>query len=198
MFITFEGVDGSGKTTQVDTLANYLRKMGYDVIKTREPGGTELSEQIRNILLFSKHDINSISELFLFEAARSQLITSVVKPALEHNRKNSHNSNSNNKNKIVISDRYYDSTTAYQGYGRGLNIDDILICNSIIDKYGVKPDLTFFLDVSLETSLSRRKKNQLEVDKIEEEGIEFFGRVIEGYRQIAKNNAERVIEIFTK
>jgi len=183
MFITFEGIDGSGKSTQISLLAKFLEELGHEVVTTREPGGTEFSEQIRELLLFSKQIINPIAELFLFEAARAQLITSVINPSIE-------------SNKIVISDRYYDSTVAYQGYGRGLNIEDILMCNAIIDKYGAKPDLTFFLDVSFENSLKRRKNSCInKIDKIEHSGEVFFQKVIDGYRKIANDNPERIVTI---
>jgi len=176
MFISFEGIDGCGKTTQLELLAENLIKKGYQVLKLREPGGTDLSEKLRDILLNSKEEISSITELFLFEAARSHLVHSVIKPALS-------------AGKIVITDRFYDSTTAYQGYGRGLDIKlieqfNLTAANNII------PDLTFYLDVPYQTACQRSTSRVY--DRIESSGEEFFNKVINGFREIAIQNSERV------
>ena len=182
MFITFEGIDGCGKTTQLRKLKEYLESVGYDVVALREPGGTVLSEKIREFLLYSDDSIAARAELMLFEAARAQLIESIIKPAL-------------NSNKIVISDRFYDSTTAYQGYGRGLAIEQIIKCN-LFATDNIKPDITFFLDVSLEESKSR-SHNRYQ-DRIEKAGDLFFERVIEGFKNIAIDEPDRFIIIDAK
>jgi dTMP kinase len=179
MFITFEGIDGCGKTTQLNLLKKYLIENNFDVITTREPGGTELSEQIRNILLGVSNVINPITELLLFEAARSHLVATVIKPAL-------------NKNAIVLSDRFFDSTFAYQGYGRGLCLEQINYLNNLAVN-GVIPTLTFFLDIPFEVSLERR--HHKEVDRMEGIGYDFFNSVINGFRRIAELEPQRVITI---
>ncbi len=175
MLITFEGIDGSGKTTQINLLAEYLQAKSNDVLVLREPGGTELSEQIRELLLSNKNEINSHSELFLFEAARSDLVSKVIKPALQ-------------EDKIVICDRFYDSTTAYQGYGRGLPLDTINMINSFAT-FGIVPDITFYLKVSIETSKERTKEKRL--DRIENAGDSFFNKIITGFEKIASKEPDR-------
>jgi dTMP kinase len=179
MFITFEGIDGCGKTTQLELIKNFLIENKYQVVTTREPGGTELSEQIRNILLNVNNKINSISELLLFEAARSQLVETVIKPALENNC-------------IVLCDRFYDSSVAYQGYGRGLNLKNIAELNMIATN-GIIPDITFFLDVPFQVAFERRKSEKK--DRMETVSIEFSQKVIDGYRKIATLEPDRFIII---
>jgi len=176
MFVTFEGIDGSGKSTQIRLLEQYLTSSHIEYISVREPGGTEFSELIRSILLDSTHSINPISELMLFEAARADLVEKVIKPALE-------------KGKIVITDRFYDSTTAYQGYGRQLKIDYVNICNELaIGK--CKPDITFLLNLPLD--IAKERINHLQPDRIEQSSLDFFQRVYEGFLEIAKKNPERI------
>ena len=179
MFITFEGVDGCGKTTQLKLVKEYLESKGRKVITLREPGGTEFSEKIREILLFSKDNINSIAELMLFESARSNLVEYVIKPALADG-------------VIVLSDRFYDSTTAYQGYGRGLDLEQVNACNMIATG-GLKPDLTFYLEVPLEVAKSR--SHDRVQDRIESAGDEFFNKVTSGFRAIAASEPERFVVI---
>lgn len=176
MFITFEGIDGSGKTTQLNLVAQYLEKQGHEVLKIREPGGTDFSEIIRDMLLNHKTKINPISELFLFEAARADLCEKVIKPALA-------------KNIFVLSDRFFDSTTAYQGYGRKLNIKDVERINKFATS-GLKPDLTFFLDISM--NLSKKRTARRPLDRMESAGEEFFERVISGFKIMAENDPRRI------
>lgn len=179
MFISFEGVDGSGKTTQIALLKRYLEEKAIPNLITREPGGTNLAEQIREILLYTKDEINPISELMLFAAARSQHISTIIKPAI-------------NENKIVITDRFYDSTTAYQGYGRGIDLGIVKQLNSIaVGQY--HPNITFYLQISLEESLQRRHRQHK--DRMEASGEHFLQNVITGYNQIAISEPKRVITI---
>lgn len=177
MFITFEGIDGCGKTTQIRYLTDFLEQNGFEVIATREPGGTDFSEHLRDILLHSKHKISPISELFLFNAARAHLIETLILPAIKNN-------------KVVISDRFYDSTLAYQGYGRGLNKEDIEKCNEIIKQMGAIPNVTFLLDISTEDALQRREGEKK--DRIESSDINFFEKVRNGYLKIAEQEPNRV------
>lgn len=177
MFITFEGIDGCGKTTQIRYLTDFLEQNGFEVVATREPGGTDFSEQLRDILLHSKHKISPISELFLFNAARAHLVETLILPAIKNN-------------KVVISDRFYDSTLAYQGYGRGLNKEDIEKCNEIIKQMGAIPNVTFLLDISTEDALQRREGERK--DRIESADINFFEKVRNGYLKIAEQEPNRV------
>ena len=176
MLITFEGIDGCGKTTQIKLLAELLIKQGKEVVIIREPGGTIFSESIRSILLSHKFDIEPVTELLLFEASRSNLINKVIMPALD-------------SGKIVVTDRFFDSTTAYQGYGRGLDLKSVLFCNDLATGQ-LKPDITIFLDVSIDTSI--RRSGNRKHDRIELAGREFFDRVRNGFLNIAKNEPNRV------
>ncbi len=179
MFITFEGIDGCGKTTQLELLNKYLTGLGKQVLSLREPGGTLFAEEIREILLHSNHKLMKESELFLFESARADVVSKVIKPALANG-------------KIVLCDRFYDSTTAYQGYGRGLDIDAIFQINSFATQ-GLKPDLTFYLNVSIETSNLRAGNKKK--DKIENSGDSFYTKVLSGYYTLCKNEPDRFVEI---
>ena len=176
MFITFEGIDGSGKSTQLKLLADYLTSHNRKVITLREPGGTKLCESIRDILLSTKQEINPIAELLLFEASRSNLIEKIIKPALA-------------EGTYILSDRFYDSTTAYQGYGRGLNLKHVMEINQIATG-GLKPDLTFYLKIPL--SLANHRYSRRIQDRIESSGDTFFKNVIYGYDVIASEEPERV------
>lgn len=169
IFITFEGIDGCGKSTQAVRLVRRLRRLGYDPLFVREPGGTVVSEKIRRILLDRNNQITPLAELLLYEAARAHLARMVILPALM-------------KGRIVICDRYYDSTTAYQGYGRGLDKRLIETLNRAASD-NVAPDLTFILDVDYRTSLTRRGK---EPDRLEKESRAFFNRVRRGFLSLAK------------
>jgi len=158
MFITFEGIDGSGKTTQILMLKDYLDSIGCQTIFIREPGGTKFSEIIRDILLNKDIDINPTSELMLFEAARADLTHRVIIPALR-------------KGIFVLSDRFFDSTTTYQGYGRRLDLNQIMGINEMAT-FGIEPDITFYLKLSLEESHKRSKHKK--ADRMERSGEEFF------------------------
>lgn len=175
LFITFEGADGCGKTTQMKLLAEHLEKQGYDVVLTREPGGKGLGEKVREILLNYDGEVSDRCESFLFLADRAQNIDIIVNPAVE-------------AGKIVLCDRHTDSTVAYQGYGRGLDLNRINQLNDIATN-GRKPDLTFVFDVDTETSMKRVGK---EKDRMESAGIEFHNRVREGYLKIAQQEPERI------
>ncbi len=175
LFITFEGADGCGKTTQLMLLAKYLKSKGRDVIVTREPGARGLGEKIREILLNYDGEVSSQAEAFLFLADRAQHIDVIVNPAVE-------------SGKIVLCDRHTDSTVAYQGYGRGLDIDRIKMLNNLAtgDR---RPDLTFVFDIDVETSMKRVGN---EKDRMESAGVEFFNRVRNGYHKISELEPERV------
>ncbi|OGU57662.1 MAG: dTMP kinase [Ignavibacteria bacterium GWF2_33_9] len=179
MFITFEGIDGTGKSTQIGFLEEFLNGNKIPYLSIREPGGTDFSEKVREILLSTKSEISSIAELMLFEAARADLCEKVIQPALD-------------KGIVVISDRFYDSTTAYQGYGRGLDINTIQKCNQFATQ-NVIPDFTFYFRLPLEESINRR--NYREFDRMELAGMEFFGKVINGFEELAKQEPERIIII---
>jgi dTMP kinase len=182
MFISFEGIDGCGKSTQIKLLSEYLISLGNKVLTIREPGGNSLSEAIRKILLSSKNEIDPITELLLFESARANLIRQTIKPSLDDGF-------------IILSDRFYDSTIAYQGYGRGINLDYITQINTIATN-GLKPDLTFLLDVDIQTSKNR--SNFRVSDRIELSDDSFFEKVIDGFRIIAANEPDRLIVIDAK
>lgn len=175
MFITFEGADGCGKTTQLNLLKDYLENKGLDVVLTREPGGKGLGEHIRKILLTYDGPVSDRCEYFLFLADRAQNIDIIVKPAIA-------------QGKIVLCDRHTDSTVAYQGYGRGLDIDEINKLNNLATD-GKKPDLTFVFDVDIETSMRRVGK---EKDRMESSGKDFFNRVRQGYLKLAKLEPNRI------
>ena len=175
LFITFEGADGCGKTTQLNLLEKYLKDKGLDVIVTREPGAKGLGEKFREILLNYDGIVSDRCESFLFLADRAQNIDTIVKPAVS-------------SGKIVLCDRHIDSSVAYQGYGRGLDIQQIKNLNTIAAG-GMLPDLTLVFDIDIETSLSRVGKNK---DRMESAGVEFFNRVRYGYLDIARKEPDRV------
>jgi len=182
MFITLEGIDYSGKTTQAKLLVERLKKTKKEVIFLREPGGTNISEKIRSILLDKQHlELTQIAELFLFSAARHQLVTEVIKPALK-------------SGKFVVCDRYDDSTTAYQGYGRGIDLNDVKLINRIATE-GLRPDLTFYLDVQIEEIFKRQQSKNVSTDRMEESGRIFFEKVRKGYLVLAKEEPERFMVI---
>ena len=180
MFITFEGADGSGKSTQIDFAKQYLTDANYDVITTRDPGGTEFGLHMREILLNYPDKLSSLSEMFIFLADRAQHVEFKIKPMLE-------------QGKIVLCDRYIDSTVAYQGYGRGISIDDIDKMNYIATQ-GTIPDLTLLFDITVETSMKRVEKGGSK-DRLESEVREFHQNLIEGYRSTARRHPERFVII---
>lgn len=175
IFITFEGADGCGKTTQLNLLREYLEKQGVQVVVTREPGGKGLGERIRDILLNYEGEVSSQAEAFLFLADRAQNIDVIVKPAVE-------------EGKIVLCDRHIDSTIAYQGYGRGVDIERLRMLNSLATNNFI-PDLTYVFDIDVETSSKRVGKNK---DRMESAGVEFFEKVRNGYLELAKEEPDRV------
>ena len=175
LFITFEGADGCGKTTQIKLLNEYLEKKGYKTLITREPGAKGLGEKVREILLNYDGEVSPVCESFLFLADRAQNVDCIIKPAVK-------------AGTIVLCDRHTDSTIAYQGYGRGVDMTELHRLNNIATS-GMKPDLTFVFDVDVQTSQSRVGS---EKDRMESAGIEFFERVRKGFLEIAKQEPNRV------
>lgn len=175
LFITFEGADGCGKTTQIELLNKYLQEKGFKTLVTREPGAKGLGEKLREILLNYDGEVSPNCESFLFLADRAQHVDCVIKPALK-------------KGIIVLCDRHTDSTVAYQGYGRQLDIEQIKKLNKIAVN-GLKPNLTIVFDIDIETSMQRVGKTK---DRMESAGSEFFNRVRNGYLAIAKEEPNRV------
>jgi dTMP kinase len=185
-FITFEGLDGCGKTTQFRMLAQWLREHGKDVVETVEPGGTAIGQQIRRILLDpASAGIQPRAELLLYFASRAQNVDQVIRPALDAGR-------------IVLCDRFTDSTMVYQGWGRGLDVDVVRDLDRIACQ-GLKPDVTFLIDIDLETSLMRaRRRNERlgpSESRIDEESAAFHERVRQGYLALAKAEPDRVVVI---
>ncbi len=182
MLITFEGLDFSGKTTQIKLLTDKLRQNNYDVIVVREPGGTPISEKIRDILLDKKNlEMTQIAELLLFSAARTQLVSQIIIPALK-------------SGKIVICDRYYDSTTAYQGCGRGIPMDAVKQINKLAT-LGYNPDITFFIDIPLSEVAHRLKESKASADRMESSGDAFYQKVRKGFFDIANSEPKRFLII---
>lgn len=174
-FITFEGADGSGKTTQLNNIKTFLQEKGFDVVTTFEPGATKTGEKIRNILLHSEDSVADSCEMFLFLADRAQHVEMFIKPALK-------------QGKIVLCDRHTDSTIAYQGYGRGQNVELLKKLNQIAVN-ALSPDLTLLFDVSTEIAQDRVGKDK---DRMEAAGIEFHKKVRNGYLELLKENPERI------
>ena len=174
-FITFEGADGCGKTTQSELVQKYLEDKGFEVVWTREPGAKGLGQNIRQLLLHYDGDVAPMCEAFLFLADRAQHIENLIKPAVA-------------AGKIVVCDRHTDSTIAYQGYGRGEDIEQLKYLNNLATG-DIRPDLTFVFDVSTEVAQTRVGS---EKDRMESAGIEFHKKVRQGYLEIAKQEPERV------
>jgi dTMP kinase len=176
MFITFEGIDFCGKSTQIELLKSYLLKNNKNVEVIREPGGTEISEKIRTMLLDKENSKMLMeTEFLLFSASRSQLVREKIRPYLD-------------EGIYVISDRFHDSSTAYQGYGRGISIEVILSIHKLAIGNTI-PDVTFFLDIPVEVAEQRRQKKLSEhLDRIEISDMDFFSRVRNGYLELAKND----------
>ena len=181
MFITLEGPEGSGKTSHIPPLVEYLREKGHTVFSTREPGGTSIGEQIREVI----HDLKNVemhprTETLLYQAARAQIVEQVIKPRL-------------NNGEIVISDRYYDSTIAYQGYGHQQNLEQV----RALVKYatgGLVPDLTVLLDVDVEEGLRRKKKDN-EWNRLDAYTVEFHQRVHVGYLDMVRAEPDRWVVV---
>lgn len=172
MFITFEGLDFSGKTTQAKRLIERLRAAGQTVQFIREPGGTRISERIRTLLLDKDFpEMSETAELFLFSASRTQLVREVILPALR-------------RGETVVCDRYHDSTTAYQGYGRGLDREAVHLINRFAT-LGVNPDITILIDIPIDEIERRKKAAGLAFDRMESSGREFYERVRNGYHELA-------------
>ena len=170
IFITMEGPDGAGKTTQIELLKDYLNKKGYDVLITRDPGGNAVSEAIREVILNKDFtEMGYMTELLLYAAARAQLVKENIKPALS-------------AGKAVIADRFVDSSAVYQGIGRGLGIDTVYKVNEFALQ-GILPDMTFLMDLDAE------------LDRMEQESLEFHKKVVEGYRCLAEMNPDRIVKV---
>lgn len=178
LFITFEGIDGCGKSTQAVMTYQLLQSHGYKVKLLREPGSTIVSEKIREILLDKSSKISDITELLLYEAARSEITSQEIQPALKNGT-------------IVLCDRFYDSTTAYQGFGRKLNIRMVKSLHKVA-ALGIIPDLTFVFDIDIPTAFARRGK---EPDRLESQSKAFFQRVRAGFMEIARKEHRRVKRI---
>lgn len=177
MFITFEGPEGSGKTSQLPGLAKFLEGEGYQVVRTREPGGTKISDQIRAVLTdLGNKELHPRTEILLFLAARAQLVEQVIKPALA-------------EGKLVLCDRYGDSTLAYQGYGHGLDLEALRNMLAFATD-GLKPDLTVYLDIDVEAGLQRKRRVD-EWNRLDAYEISFHQRVRDGYHQLIALEPER-------
>jgi len=182
LFITFEGPDGSGKTTQVKRLAEHLRDRGCDVLAVREPGGASISEQIRDVLhSLNNREMQPRTEILLYCAARAQLVGQLIRPHLQ-------------SGGVVICDRYADSTLAYQGYGRGLDLPTLrMILDFAIG--GLKPDITFYLDIDVEAGLRRKRVGGNEWNRMDDLAVEFHRRVRAGYLEMIAQEPRRWVVI---
>jgi len=178
MFITFEGPEGSGKSSQIPLLGEFLRQHGFTVLETREPGGTLIGDQIRSCLHdVANEEMRAVTEVLLYSASRAQLIKEIILPALAEGH-------------IVLSDRYADSTIAYQGYGRGLDLSDLFAVTRFATG-GLKPDLTLFLDIDVERGLARRQEGGEEMNRLDLENVAFHQRVRRGYHTLLANDPDR-------
>lgn len=182
MFITFEGLDFSGKSTQAKLLYEYLKKNKVKAILLREPGGTAISEKVREIILDREHiEMTPLTEFMLFSASRSQLVSQVIKPHLK-------------KGFVVICDRYYDSSTAYQSYGGKMELKQVLQVNNIATG-GLDPDMTILIDIPPKTAFARANSRGSAKDRMENKNSAFFNKVFRGFRDIAKKNKTRFVVI---
>jgi len=177
-FISFEGIEGTGKSTQAKLLYNYLREKGADVILTEEPGGTQISVKIREVLLSVEHkEMSALTELLLYNASRAQHIQEVIMPALD-------------RGAFVITDRFTDSTLAYQGYGRGLDLQ-LIDSIDLIATGSLRPDITLLLDLDVQTGL-KRNRGINKTDRLELEDVAFHERVRNGYHMLAAKEPTRI------
>ena len=182
MFITIEGPDGGGKTTQMNMLVPALEERGLDIVRTREPGGTDIGDQIRSVIMNMKNkSMDPRTEILLFCASRAQLVSELIRPSLA-------------AGKIVLCDRYADSTMAYQGYGHGLDRTEL---NHLLNfaTGGLKPDLTLLLDISAEAGLRRRMTNHDEWNRMDDYALQFHERVRSGYLEMAAAEPDRFVVI---
>ena len=178
-FVTFEGIDQAGKSTQIKMLEAKLQQNSITAVLLRDPGSNNISEKIRGILLDLENTAMSPwAELLLYEAARAQMVTQSIEPALQ-------------QGKLVLCDRFYDSTTAYQGYGRHLSLDLVHEANKI-GACGRIPDLTFYIDIPVSEAIKRRRQNNLPTDRLENEGNAFLDKVRQGYLELAANENNRI------
>ena len=180
MFFSFEGIDGSGKSTQARLLADALRERGHEVVEVREPGGTELGERVRALLLDPEATIDDRAELLLFSAARAQLVATVVRPALD-------------RGAVVVADRFADSSTAYQGGGRGVAAPAWLESLHAFATANVLPTRTYFVDLPPDEA-ARRRDNR-DADRMESGGLEFYSRVRDAYLLLADDQPQRVLRL---
>ena len=181
--VSFEGGDGCGKSTQIKLFTEFLKRENIDFICTREPGGTDVGEEIREILLHSKGKMSAETEFLLFSASRSKIVEDVIKPALK-------------EGKVVVLDRYYDSSYTYQGYAGDLKVKDLENITEFAIK-GTVPNLTFLLDLSYEDAMKRKNKDEKlkDLDRIESKGREYHNKVRQGYLLLAKKNKKRIVVI---
>jgi dTMP kinase len=180
MFITFEGIDGVGKSTQLDLLEAWLIQQGKEVVRTLEPGGTELGQEIRHLLLHRKGDVAPRAEALLYAADRAHHVATKIRPALA-------------SGKVVLSDRYFDSSVAYQGAARELDVSQVREI-SLWAVGNLLPGLTILLDLTAEQAMSRRNKTGVEPDRLEQEKVDFFERAREQYLELAKESRFLVID----
>lgn len=179
MLLTFEGIDYCGKSTQARLLVSRLEKE-HPVRFIREPGGTRISERLREILLDTRHrELTDVAELFLFSASRSQLVAEVIRPALD-------------RGEFVVCDRFFDSTTAYQGFGRGIDLDAIAAINALATG-GTVPALTYVIDMPVEEIERRKRAAGLQFDRVETSGHQFYARVRKGYQELARSSERFVL-----
>lgn len=183
LFISFEGADGSGKSTQLKRVADRLTAAGYEVVQTREPGGTQVAEKVRAMVLDSSLPLNTVTEVLLYLAARSEHVEKIILPALE-------------AGKIVLSDRFSDSTMVYQGLANGLGYEELKELQSLntFACRGLKPHLTFLLDGDIDKLLSRRTLRGVS-DKYEDYGLEYQRRIRSGFLTLAKHEPERIVVV---
>jgi dTMP kinase len=178
-FITFEGPEGSGKTSVIQAVYKTLQSQGYEVVVTREPGGVKISEEIRSILLDNQNlGMDAKTEALLFAAARRQHVIEVIKPALD-------------QGKMVLCDRYIDSSLAYQGHAREIGIEEVYTLNMFAIE-SIMPDLTLFIDVKPATGLERVRHNQRSMDRLDNEQLSFHEKVYEGYMRLAEIEPDRI------
>lgn len=182
LFVTFEGPEGSGKSTQITLLAGALTAAGYDVLSLREPGGTSIGNQIRDVLHdLRNREMHPRAEILLYNAARAQIVEERIKPQLA-------------RGGVVLCDRFADSTLAYQGYGRDLNLDDVRHIVAFATQ-NLKPDLTLYLDIDVEAGLERRKRGGGEWNRMDDQALEFYRRVREGYLKLMAEEPQRWVKI---